>query len=66
MAKQKPKAIMPLKHEFVASLDQFVQVSLNLYQAADIVKEYLPTQAARETLQKRLDEWKAAWCNDED
>jgi hypothetical protein len=47
------------KHEFVRSLDNFIQASLNLYQSADILKTTMPPNA-QASLQKHLDAWRAA------
>jgi hypothetical protein len=65
MKKPPPKPLFPGKHEFYASLDAFVAASLNLYQAADQVKDLLPPQV-RDVMQKRLDEWMALWSAPDD
>jgi hypothetical protein len=65
MPKKAIKPIMPLKHDFVASMDAFVQASLNLYFVADQIKAYAPVPV-QDILQQRLDEWKTAWSSDED
>jgi hypothetical protein len=63
MAKKQSPPITALKHDFYLSLDAFMQATLNLYQAIDIVKDDLRPEV-KAIMEKRMTEWKDTWSRD--
>lgn len=68
--KEKPKPLFSLKHDFLDSLEEFIQASMMLHNAVKTVLDYgAPGQpipdSVKEMLRERIAAWEKATLSDQ-